>query len=276
MKWHKVLVHDLRRGLMRWRYLFVPLICIACCFNYLFWSSALSVSGSWMDIVFFIFQGQEPINIAALSSVAQFPIPFAWILVMGSCLYLNLDYFLMDLSLTGQQIIIRCKSRVKWFLSKCIWNILSTTLYFALIWLTALIFGCCIGSTASLKPTPVVLQNAFGLAFPPEVSIWQALMVGILLPFFTLSALNLLQMSLCIFTKPIASFMLCVEILLLSVYVPNDFVLGNGAMTIRSEYVTNNGSSPVICLMTSCAIIALCVAVGTWRFSRLDILPSDE
>lgn len=276
MKWRKVLMHDLQRGLVRWRYLSIPLICVVSCLNYLSWSSALCISGSWMDIVFFIFQGQEPIDITTLSSVAQFPLPIAWLLVMGTCLYLNLDYFLMDLSLTGQQIIIRCRSRIKWFLSKCVWNILSTALYFAFIWLTALAFGWCIGSTTSLNPTPALLQNAFGLSSSPEISIWQALLVGVLLPFLTLSALNLLQMSLCIIVKPISSFLLCVGVLILSVYVPNGFVLGNGAMAIRSEIVANNGNSPVACLITGCITIVLCAAVGTWRFSRMDILPSDE
>lgn len=276
MKWRKVLMHDLQRGLVRWRYLSVPLICAVCCFDYLSWSSALHISGSWMDIVFFIFQGQEPIDITTLSSVARFPLPIAWLLVMGTCLYLNLDYFLMDLSLTGQQIIIRCGSRAKWFLSKCVWNILSTALYFALIWLAALTFGWCFGSTASLNPTPAILQNVFGLSSSLEISMWQALMVGVLLPFLTLSALNLLQMSLCTIVKPIVSFLLCAGILILSVYVPNDFVLGNGAMAIRSEIVANNGNSPVACLVIGCGTIVVCAAVGTWRFIHMDILPSDE
>lgn len=276
MKWRKVVMHDLRRGLIRWRHFSIPLICLVCCLDYLFWSSALRISGSWMDIVFFIFQGQEPIDRSTLSSVSQFPIPIVWLLLMGACLYLNLDYFLADLSLIGQQIILRCTSRKKWFLSKCVWNLLSTALYFFLICLTALAFGWCIGSAASLHPTPEILVNLFGASPSPEKTAWEAVAVGLLLPFLTLSALNLLQMSLCVMVKPIVSFLLCVGVLLLSVYIPNGFILGNGAMVIRSELIAGNGCAPAACLITACVTMALSVALGAWRFSRMDILPSNQ
>ena len=107
MKLHKLLIHDLRCGLLRGRYLAIPAVIAVPCFEYFNWTKGASTSGSWMDIMFYIFKGQEPIDVSsAIERLFEFPMPMVWLFVMGACLFLNLDYYLYDLSLTGQQILL--------------------------------------------------------------------------------------------------------------------------------------------------------------------------
>ena len=277
MKLHKLLIHDLRCGLLRGRYLSIPAVIAVPCFEYFNWTKGASTSGSWMDIMFYIFKGQEPIDISsAIERLFEFPMPMVWLFVMGACLFLNLDYYLYDLSLTGQQIIVRCGNRRMWFLSKCIWNVLSTVLYFMMIGLTAFICTLILNGSISINTTQEIQQIIMGNFELAGITAGQAILLGLVSPFLTLAALNILQMTLCIFVKPIISFLCSAGILVLSVYVSNGLVLGNGAMTIRTLAENGSNVTVAVSIMLSIMIILACVAVGTIVFKRTDIFPSDD
>lgn len=277
MKLHKLLIHDLRCGLFRGRYLAVPAVIAVPCFEYINWTKGASTSGSWMDIMFYIFKGQEPIDIsAAIERLFEFPMPMVWLFVMGACLFLNLDYFLYDLSLTGQQIIVRCGNRRMWFLSKCIWNILSTMLYFLLAVVTAFICTLLLKGSVSINTTQEIQQIIMGNFELAGITAGQAVLLGLVSPFLTLAALNILQMTLCIFIKPIISFLCSAGILVLSVYVSNGLVLGNGAMTIRTLAENRSNVAPATTITLAIMIIFACIAVGVMVFKRTDIFPADD
>lgn len=230
-----------------------------------------------MDIMFYIFKGQEPIDISsAIERLFEFPMPMVWVFVMGACLFLNLDYYLYDLSLTGQQIIVRCGNRRMWFLSKCIWNVLSTVLYFMMIGLTAFICTMILNGSISINTTQEIQQILMGNFELFAISAEQAVLLGLVSPFLTLAALNILQMTLCIFVKPIISFLCSVGLLVLSVYVSNGLVLGNGAMTIRTLAENGSNVTVAVSIMLSIMIILACVAVGTIVFKKTDIFPADD
>lgn len=270
MKLHKLLIHDLRCGLLRARYLAIPSVIAVPCIEYINWISGASSTGTWMDMMFYIFKGQNP-----LGRLYEFSMPIVWLLVIGTSLLLSLDYYLYDLTLTGQQIIVRCENRRMWFLSKCIWNILSTLLYFLLTGATSLLFILLLKGKASIDITPEIQQIILGNELA-GISSGQAVLLGIVLPYLTLAALNILQMTLCIFVKPVISFLCSAGILVLSVYVSNGFILGNGAMTIRTAVESSSGVDPAAAIILAIAVISLCVFVGTMVFKKVDIFPSED
>lgn len=277
MKLHKLLIHDLRCGLLRARYLGIPAVIVFPCIEYINWTKSASASGSWMDIMFYIFKGQEPIEIsAALEQLFEFPMPMVWLFVMEACLLLNLDYYLYDLSLTGQQIIVRCGKRTMWFLSKCVWNLLSTVLYFCVTELTAFFCTLFLKGNISINTTLEIQQIIMGDFELARISAGQAVLIGIVSPFLTLAALNILQMTLCIFVKPIISFLCCTGMLVFSVYVSNSFILGNGAMAIRLLEENGSGVAPAITIALAIIGIFACMVVGTMVFKKTDIFLADE
>lgn len=145
MSWRKLFAHDLRCGLLRWRYaLVLPLFALPCVMG----RGELGNYGggaNWMDMMLYCFRGTSTIELPAL-----------WLLVIAGCLLLNLDYMLNDLTLSGQQIIVRCGSRRGWYISKCLWNLCACVFYFALACLTVLVFTWAAGGTAALENTPAL------------------------------------------------------------------------------------------------------------------------
>ena len=276
MNWLKLLRHDLRCGLLRWRYLLAAPIfllpCLACC-NQL----ALSqMTGNWMDYMLYIFQGRLPVDLT--SPEVQLSIPTLWVFVLGASPLLNLDYLLNDLTQAGQQMIIRSGRRWSWYLSKCVWNLLSCVLYLLLGCVTAGVFTLLLGGELSLHNTPQAILALFSEAGLEEVALTpvQGVIATVLLPLATLMALNLLQMALCLLLPPIAAFIVSLAVLLLSVYGNFAFFLGNGAMTVRSALLVPGGISPAVAGVTAGVIILLSAVLGCVRFQYTDILGLEE
>lgn len=263
--------HDLRCGLLRKRYLFIPLIFLI---PGLIWRNLCvcqNVRGSWLGCMLYFFKGKEPVEITW--NLESFEMPVLWLLAMGGCLYLMLDYFLDDLTQSGQQILIRCSSRQTWFLSKCLWNLLGCCLYFLLASLTAWLFsrslnGAFFGDMEQLMQILPLWQT-------PSLSWEQAILAAVICPLLTMWAASILQMTLCLIVKSVISFLISISLFALSAYIFSPWILGNGAMSLRSGFlggVIDPGKAAAMALF----VIALCVTMGIMRFRRMDILTTEE
>ena len=115
-----------------------------------------------------------------------------------------------------------------------------------------------------------------GTAGAVPLSPAAVLALSVLLPYLTVSALSLLQMTLCLVLKPILCFLLSEIILLVSVYWTSPLILGNGAMGIRSGLLISKGVDPWIAAGECVIIILLCAVFGTWEFKRSSIIGAKE
>lgn len=275
MIFYRTYCHDLRCGLLRWRFLFVPIIILFPLIDFYIAINRNNLSFTCMDIVFYLFQGTFP------ASYRFFPgdrieLPLTWIYLLGNCLIFNLDYMINDLSLNGQQIIMRCGSRRIWFASKCVWNISSTLLYFCCLFLSVSFFSLICGGGISFDLTPEVCALLLGVAGIDILPKTQIILSGIVLPFLTLMTLNIVEMVLCHFVGVIFSFLICMGMLLLVVLYDNPFLLGCGAMAIRT--ITNY--SVQWTLLKELLVITLtilgAVIIGAIQFNKVDILPEGD
>lgn len=276
MNWFNVLWHDLRNGLLRWRQLLIPIIFLIPCFLGNREFSAAGISASWGDYLLYCFKGQLPIS--ANTALQDISLPTLWILVVGSCLYLNLDYLPKDMTSFGLQIIYRCRNKAGWFLSKCLWNAMSCLLYLALACLTTFLFSWFAGASstmaASSQSCAYIFQSA--ISDPISLSIRQTSMVTVLLPFLTIFALSMLEMLLCMITKPILAFLSCMLLLAFAAFGSSRWFLGVGAMSIRSSYVTAGGASPLFSACFAIGMIIACILIGVAAFRKADILSIEE
>lgn len=271
MNWLKLLRYDIRSGLLRWRYLAVPpLFCIPCFYNWIQIQNAGCV-GTWMDYLVGCFKGILPV-----ASMADFEFPILWFLVMAGCLFLNLDYPLNDLTDAGQQIIVRCRNKKAWFLSKCVWSLLSTTVYVILGSATAFAFAVFSGGSTDLNITCDVMQKALGIFCLTNPGAAQTLLVGVILPYFTLAAVNMLQLALSLVVKPIISFLTCVCLLVASLFYSSPYFVGNGAMAARSGILIDGLLDPLPIALACAGIMILSIAIGMIRFNRMDHLRWEE
>ena len=177
-----------------------------------------------------------------------------------------------------QQVIYRCKTRSGWFISKCIWSILSTVVFFFILILSEFAFVLISGGKLSLHNSSQAFSRMFFWVNSQEVllTIWQGIYVAIFLPLISVMTLNIMEMTLCLLVKPIISFLICMSMLVLAVYCNSPYAIGNGAMTIRSALIVENGQNPVDTILFSTVVILFCIVAGTVRFKYMDILGMEE
>ena len=101
-------------------------------------------------------------------------------------------------------------------------------------------------------------------------------MASIINPLLTILAFGILQTVLSMKYKPITSFMACLGIQLLSVNVQSPYLLGNGAMAIRSAYIAPDGIHPRYFIPTIMFFLFACVYIGNRIFKSVDILWTPE
>ena len=95
----------------------------------------------------------------------------------------------------------------------------------------------------------------------------------ILTPVILSIAINLLQMVLLLFTKPV--LVICI-MMLSSAYFLSDIMIGNFAMPIRYEWAIENGVSYQKGLLFSFGILFIAFICGIMKFRRYDILNKEE
>lgn len=133
-------------------------------------------------------------------------------------LFVTLSYPMNNLCGFGNKLLIKGKSRVKWWLSKCIWNLLCNIIFFGIIFTLILSlqykrhtvrnagkyrYADCsfnLGADTSLKPDAIMPVGDIVMVFMLSVAICQ------------------IQMALGLWLKPIYSFMVMCMVLLLSAY----------------------------------------------------------
>lgn len=272
----KLLRHDLRCGLLRWRYLLVPLLFLLPCIACRSMLALMEDGGTWMDYMMYCFKGAKPVVYRA--EELELALPTFWLLAMGGCLFLNLDYLLRDLTNAGQQIIIRSGDRRSWYFSKCLWNLCGCVLYMLLAVAAVLVFTLIFGGQASPLNTPAVTLANFGevLTEPVTLTGAQGLLAAVLLPLVSLMALSMLQMTLCLLVKPVISFLISMALLVTAVYCNSPLVLGTGAMVIRGKALVPGGISPTAAAIFAVCVILISAGAGCLRFKYTDILGLEE
>lgn len=270
---YKVFMQDIRCGLLRFRYLGGLPISAIPLLHYFRIVKLLNLPCSWMDSLAYLLKGCSAPSFQP-GSRDRITIPAIWIFVICGILVMNIDYLISDLTRSGQQIIVRCQSRKKWYLSKCLWAVLSSCLYFGLLMLFPALFSIIGGGTFVPRISLQGAQNLLGIN--TELTSWQSFVAVILLPLLTISALNMLQMTMGLFVNPILSFIICLGILVISVCWDNPCWIGNGAMTIRTVGFVLDERCVVAMVVSIGILIAACCLIGCIRFSNMDILPRED
>ncbi len=203
----------------------------------------------------------------------QFEFPVFWMLTYLLLAYITLYYPFDDLDESGQNILIRSRGRGMWWLSKCVWNLLSVLAFFLLAW-AVFALGCLLaGGSLSMELNPEVIAL---VGVQPDYEVPATLIPQtLLLPLLVMMGLNLLQMTLSLFIKPFYSFMVIAAILLLSAYYLSPFCIGNYAMPLRSHLLLSNGVGLNTGMLISVILIAVSVMVGGLVFRKRDILKGE-
>ena len=230
----------------------------------------LSLNLSWGDFLFYTYGGMKeyipnPDN--------PFKFPTIWIVVYLFISFILLNYPIKDMNSVGSQVLLRSNSRVNWWLSKCMWNILSTVIYHGII-LFVFISLCFVNNIPLINEVDMDLQSMLfrfsselGTTTIPIMVIVNILLVSV----FT----NLLQMVMSLFVKPVFSFLAVAGILLSSSYLLSPFMIGNYGMILRYNWLYEGGVSPKTGILSLIILILITIIIGLVRFKKYDILYKD-
>lgn len=256
--------YDLRQGLLRrWKLFLLPAL--------VFGFGAVSAlrEMAWMDmtptlglLLLQLLQGCYP-----HVPNTTFTLPETWFAVVAGAMLMTLFYPASCMEGAGTQILIRAGSRRRWWYSKCLWNVLSTALYFAVgVAVLALLCLLC-GGRADLTGTEalgwVVAESA-----APGTIVWNMLLV----PVVTLTALSLGQMLIAVRWNQISGFLLSMTVLLYSAVVQSPLAIGNYTMALRCAALTGEGLDFTVGAALAAAICLFCVLGGGEIFRRQDVL----
>lgn len=200
-----------------------------------------------------------------------FVFPAIWMILFLLGSFLVLHYPLQDLHSVGTQILIRTKGRSSWWLSKCCWNVIASFTYHGMILLTLILLCAVFQVPFRWELTTSAITSMFGL-FVDEVPTGGVPYLVLVLPIVLVLSLNLFQMFLTLFMKPIFSFLCSSAMFLVSAYWMSPIALGNYGMVLRMNWATEGGVDPEKGILIFLVIGMVSVVGGLIRFRRMDII----
>lgn len=283
MKFIKTLLFDLYNGIVKKVFLFIcpaliALISVADGISKI--NSYVSISDnsytqhSLGDLWFYIYGGMEKY---VYTPGNTFDFPVIWTFVFFVCALLVLNYPTKDMLGTGAHYLVSGGSRSKWWLSKVIWNILSTIIYHGIIFLVIVVL--CVISNIDIRfgiNQPLIeymyeFKNEVILYFVESIPV-----KVILLPVVISVAMNLLQMTLTLFIPPVHSFIVNCGFMVASAYMMTVFFAYNFAMPLRYNWIYEGGFNYKYGYIVAAGIIVVSIITGLIRFKYYDIIKKED
>ncbi|WP_346920590.1 hypothetical protein [Clostridium sp. UBA7339] len=268
--------HDFYKGTIEgWkRYAIALCIFVFLCFVFqiraekIIQFNKISKEISFSDFILFMFRGMNVFDGNAVELQDKLP---QWFLV-NIYLSIIIGYFpLKDLSESGIQVLIRTKSRVSWWLSKCLWVIYNVLIYYTISIIVITVFSLFHGglSLELSKELNLILSNLDISKF----NFKGILVVGIILPLITSITFSLIQLLISLFTNSIISNMFIITVLTLTPFYCNSFFIGNYLMILRSNLNIGDSGVSIVYGIVICVVLSIAtIFIGANKIKRYDIL----
>lgn len=274
----KFIRFDLRNGLAGnwWKYLIV--FCIAVLFSLALvnelsrMQAALALPLSSPTLGDCLINLVAGIDRYAFDGGYPFSLPVSWLLVFLLVAYITLNYPYRDLMGSGKLLLIEAGSRWTWWLSKCVWVVLSVLVFFAVCAAAVLVWVAANGGNFTLEVSAAA-PRALGFAVDPlELHTWHVdglFFVSVLL---VTIAVCLVQMLLSLVVKPVFSFICTIALLFFSSYFETEFLPGSFLMAARSSCFQDGGMQAQVGVAIGLGVIVFTVIVGGLIFKNMDIV----
>lgn len=288
MKFFKLYRYDLRQGLaakpVKWLIIGALAGFIFFCFCldvfHIFYFDVTGFGGinilglSFGDVVLTQLGGILPPDINSV--VQEFIFPVKWLFFHILILFFTLGYTSGDLTRCGMQVITRTGNKTRWWLSKCLWNLTAATSYYVVGIGVLYILSALTGKAPSMALNNTIFLGFFGEPLPAWASSGRAMFTALCVtPCAAGLALNLVQMTLTLYIKPMIAFLLICAYWIAGVFYVHPMFLSNYALSVRNRAVgiyplTNTGG-----LVLSAAVAVCAVIIGCIRMQKMDLIGQD-
>lgn len=205
-----------------------------------------------------------------------FAIPFQWLLLILLAIYINFDLTEESSAGLNVQLLLRAGDKKQYWLSKILCITISTSLYFMLGVIVTLGCGSALGGVFSLEIDNLILNVMNLSSMVPREATSPAFIPTLLMVWFAILTITLLQQLISLFIKPIGSFLVMAVFLFLSAYFMKPFFFGNYAMIIRNALLCEGGVDAAEGILILSLVSLASIAGGCVVYDRKDILSKGE
>lgn len=205
-----------------------------------------------------------------------FAIPFQWLLLILLAIYINFDLTEESSAGVNVQLLLRAGDKKQYWLSKILCITISTSLYFVLGVIVTLGCGSALGGVSSLEIDNLILNVMNLSSMVPREATGPAFIPTLLMVWFAILTITLLQQLISLFIKPIGSFLVMAVFLFLSAYFMKPFFFGNYAMMIRNALLCEGGVDAAEGILILSLVSLASIAGGCVVYDRKDILSKGE
>lgn len=205
-----------------------------------------------------------------------FAIPFQWLLLILLAIYINFDLTEESSAGVNVQLLLRAGDKKQYWLSKILCITISTSLYFVLGVIVTLGCGSALGGVSSLEIDNLILNVMNLSSMVPRKATGPAFIPTLLMVWFAILTITLLQQLISLFIKPIGSFLVMAVFLFLSAYFMKPFFFGNYAMMIRNALLCEGGVDAAEGILILSLVSLASIAGGCVVYDRKDILSKGE
>ena len=221
-----------------------------------------NIKVTFLDWWYYVFSGLGKIDIGE-----KFEVPACWLAANLFLLYMVSGYLSFSMKGMGKQVMIKCNSERRWWLTKGIINLIAVVIYYLFLTVPILLITAVRGCAAGL--TPYVAESQ-ALPFLLEEST-QAMFQMIFLPVFISLVLLFLMQFLEIYLGASLSFLVMAVFMIVSAYLSLRGLDGIFLM-LRRTVLFEEGRvcwQQVVC--SGSMIIILAQVLGCKKCRRMDI-----
>ncbi|MCI1966937.1 MAG: DUF2705 family protein [Oscillospiraceae bacterium] len=279
MKFFKLVRFDFQHGIFReWKKfcLSAVLITVVC----MMFDMKIVMTGrqielplpTFADYLAFLFYGMK---VYVFSTQNPFRIPINWLMLHLFLAYIVGNYPFQDLMTYGQSVLLRAKSRGKWWVSKCLWSSCCVLLFYLESIVISLFFAAVTGKV-SMSISPQIQEKIIDVSFLPGLSPETLVLNLLIVPLITSIAISLIQLCFALILRPVYSYLVVSALLLSSAYIYSPALIGNYLMAARNSIALQNGINASYALPVSAAIAVLAVVTGKIIFKKYDIIDTGK
>ncbi len=274
----KLIIHDIKQGFVHnGPRLLLPVaigIIAALIFKRTYDLNGFDCSqATLMEMIIFMYKGEKYFPLEQLKDM--YTLPALWLSVQIVISYLVGSYMKNDIYTYGQQVLMRCKNRWKWYLSKCVWNVMTVLYCYIAIDAAIVIMTKILGMKISLSYDLDRMAQVSELYFF-EGTTKQMIRLAIIMPVVISIAVSLFQMLISLIFSDIIGFIVVQTKAIFATMIANGALFFNYGMVLRSKL-----SSPTDIKYSTGCVVCLIIAIisvvtGVIYFGRFDVLSKDD
>ncbi len=220
---------------------------------------------SLVEYLIKVFMGMKDFSNADRTAI--FSIPYEWFIVQSFFIIMMSGYPKADFNERGYQVLIRSKSKKKWWFSKCVWLLCSTVLYYSILYLIIMVFA----------------YFSAGLSLDTRSDIWKCgvnilnrkniITAVFIMPAIVSFTLGILEMCIAFLTSTIIAVFCTLSYLVMSAYWSNPILIGNYTMVLRNETIIGRQGVNSEMGFSLCFVLSvLCIIIGYKHLKKTDIM----